>query len=267
MPTRPPSRHQDRPDDDSQPSSESASESSSPEPAASINLRRDGSPNENIRRLYNILHKPISSSPPESTAMPNSALKPRHHGSRSPSRSRSASNASLQVTPGVTQPPPANSYQQPLPQPPSNVISRASDAAMAIEKSQKEKALKEKERREHRKPNKDVDGDRVRPESDRTPKKQSSGTSVKQISSHHSGVPASPHRDTYTSAQPANNASQKTSGTSASGTLGRSNSVKVPAANHSSQRDGSTSHPPHPFRHGHGPGSNKTTSGTAPIAV
>ncbi|KAM6495030.1 hypothetical protein JOM56_009653 [Amanita muscaria] len=200
--------------------------------------RREESPNVANENVRNILPK---SSPPESNAKLNSTLTPRHNGSRSLSRSRSGFAVSLQMTPvvsrssrvwsGITEPlqvtpgatHPANSYQQPPRPSPKRIMSHASDAAMEIEQSQREKVLRGRENRRTR-------GDRREgsccPESDR-PKKQSSSTSIsytQQTSPYHSGgLPGSPHRDTYMSAQPTS-ASQKTSGTSASDTLGGRNS-------------------------------------------
>ncbi|KIL65027.1 hypothetical protein M378DRAFT_178570 [Amanita muscaria Koide BX008] len=209
-------------------SSESTSQSSSPEPGGSMDLRRDRSPNEYIRRMYNILQKPLSSPSPEST---QSKLRPRQNSSRSPSHSRSGSTSSLQVTPEVIQPP-VNRYQRPvLPQPPRNVISLSSDAAMAIEKSQKEKALTERESESEERASLSRTRtltETVCAQSDRTAKKQSPDTPIsyaQQTGPYHSGgLPGPPHRDTYMSAQPTTIACQKTSGTSASDTLGRRNS-------------------------------------------
>lgn len=240
VPTRPPSR-QGRLDGDSRP----GSRSSSPERSASSNslgregsIRIDSSASENVRRLYNILQQPrsqLSASPPELS-------------SPSPCRSRSGSMAPPQVATGNVQPSPATgNHTQPIhPQPPSNVISRASDAAMAIEKSQKEKALREreKEKREHRKSDKDgekPDEDRARPEPDRAARKQLSSASsatnyslhAQPASAYHSsGLSVSP-RESHLPSPPINASPQKTPGAgSASNTLGRKSSTKNSSTNY-----------------------------------
>jgi len=316
----PQSRHHDKPHEERQPPSDPISRSPSPDHVTSADLRHEGSalgdnsPSENIRRLYNILQKPqpqpegpqgylvgehherdlegYLATLPELPSNLNSVQKLRHRTSQSPSRSRSGSVTSLQANPVTAQTSAAGNASQVMhAQPPSNVISRASDAAMAIERSQKEKALKEKERgrerREHRKLEKEVerlDVDRISAESDRTARKLSASTSgalsnypthTQQASPYHpSGLSSSPHHDTHIAPPPAHMPPQKVPNPSAFNTLGRKDSVKMSSTNYSrlgsdSQRDGNAPRQPPSNRHGTGSSKTATSSNirTTPIPV
>ena len=319
IPSRPPSRSHSRPDEDDKQPSEPVSRSVSPNPDYDIapSLGREGSihiptaSHDNVRRLYNILQKPqpLSSSPTELSSSYGSSHKLRNSGSssRSNSRSRSGSTTSFNqpqptlstVPTGIVQPTHSVPYPQPaLPQP--SVISRASDAAMAIEKSQKERQMaekalrekeKEKERREH---SKSSDKDTERQDVERTTRKAmptSTPTSNYAVPSYQQGrthVPClsgSPHRESYVaapsissaSASAANTPIQKSSSSSASHSLGRKNSGNTSFANYSrhtpdSQRDSNVSYQAPSYRHGSGNNKSATsslhnTSTTPPISV
>ena len=316
IPSRPPSRSRGRPNEDNAPPSElavSRSESPNPDHDVSSSLGREGSmripttaaapQKECVRRLYNILQKPqpqISSSPPELSSSYGSSHRSRRSGSRSrsPSRSRSGSTASFNPPPPPS--PPASStvptstvqslhnvpHSQPaLPQP--SVISRASDAAMAIEKFQKERQMaekalrekeKEKEKREHRKSS---DKDTEKQDGERATRKSTSGTtkssnypvtSYQQGGTHTPGLSGSPHREPVSassissaSASAANMPIQKTSISSASHSLGRKNSVKSSFANHprhnpESQRDNNVTYQMPSYRHGSGSSKSATST-------
>lgn len=321
IPSRPPSRGHSRPDEDNNQPSEPVSRSGSPSPDHDISpsLGREGSiripataqAGDSIRRLYNILQKPISSSPPELSSSYGSSHKARCSGSRSRSNSRSRSGStasSNQPLPtstaptGSVQPTHNVPYSQPpaLPQP--SVISRASDAAMAIEKSQKERQMaekalrekeKEKERRERPKSS-DKDKDAERQDVERTTRKAMSGTSTTSAPNHSAssyqpgrthvpGLSGSPHRETYASAPSISSASasaantpvQKTSASSASHSLGRKNSVNTSFANYprhnpDSQRDSNVAYQAQSYRHGSVNSKSalhNNTSTTPPISV
>ncbi|KAK2467640.1 hypothetical protein APHAL10511_000495 [Amanita phalloides] len=323
IPTRPPSRSQSGRNDDNRPPSEPVSRSESPIPVSS-SLGREGSihistpqtqtQTDSVRRLYNILQKPqsqISSSPPEFSSSYGSTHKPRRSGSRSPSlsRSRTGSTASHNQAPLTSATaPPSNAqsthsapYSQPaIPQP--SVISRASDAAMAIEKSQKERQMaekalrdkeREKEKREHRKSS---EKDTERQEGERAVRKSVPGrivaSSPSQGGTHHTPCPSgSPHRESYVTTPSLSSASasavntsiqktstlQKTSTSPISHSLGRKNSMKTPVTTYprhspESQRD-NVSYQSQSYRHGSGstksatPTSMHNTSTTPPISV
>ena len=313
IPSRPPSRSHSRSDEDNKQPSEPVSPSESPSPDHDISpsLGREGSIHipattrtDGIRRLYNILQKPISSSPPELSSSYGSSHRPLCSGSRSRSHSRSRSGSttssnqplptSSTVPTGSVQPTHNVPYSQPaLPQP--SVISRASDAAMAIEKSQKERQMaekalrekeKEKERRERPKSS-DKDKDTERQDVERAARKAMSGTSTTSSPNHsvHSvpsyqqgrthvpGLSASPHRESYVSAPSISSASasaantpiQKTSASSASHSLGRKNSVNTsfanrPRHNPDSQRDSNVAYQAQSYRHGSVNGKSATAS-------
>jgi len=173
-------------------------------------------------------------------------------------------------------------YSQPaLPQP--SVISRASDAAMAIEKFQKERQMaekalrekeKEKEKREHRKSS---DKDTEKQDGERATRKATSGTTTSSnrpvTSTLTPSLSGSPHRESYTSASSISSASasaanmpiQKTSISSASHSLGRKNSVNTSFANHprhnpDSQRDSNVTYQAPSYRHGSGSSKSATST-------
>ena len=319
IPSRPPSRSHSRPDEDNKPPSEPVSRSESPSPDHDIcpSLGREGSiripattQTDSIRRLYNILQKPVSSSPPELSSSYGSSHRPLCSGSRSRSHSRSrsgstaSSNQPLPTVPtGSVQPTHNVPYSQPaLPQP--SVISRASDAAMAIEKSQKErqmaeKALREKEKekerqmaekalrekeqekeRRERPKSSEKDKDTERQDVERATRKAMSGTSTTSSPNHSvpsyqpgrthvPGLSGSPHRESKASAPAVSSAS-------ASHSLGRKHSVNAsfanrPRHNPDSQRDSNVAYQAQSYRHGSGNSKTATSSlhntTTPPISV
>ncbi|KAF8628299.1 hypothetical protein AX17_006002 [Amanita inopinata Kibby_2008] len=319
--SRPPSRNQSGSRENSPPPSQPVSRPSSPIHDVSTSLPREGSvrinvpQGDSVRRLYNILQKPqpqVSSSPPEpSTSYTSKTQMPHRSHSRSSSRSRSGSITSHRqapAAPNATASPPTTSdvHSTIIPQQPiSHAVSRASDAAMAIEKTQKERQMAEKamkvkekehEQRERRKSDRErerSDADRARAESDRFARKTASSTTAvtpshhpQHATSHHSpSIPTTSHREPANGYIPPPSAPLSSSASpgimpkvpkSISGTTTSSDSQarKSSTANHhrssTSHREASASHQSQSHRYGSGSSkimSSTTSSTTPPIAA
>ncbi|KAM6490104.1 hypothetical protein JOM56_014423, partial [Amanita muscaria] len=134
MPTQPPRRRpspQDRPNDDSQPPSGPASRSSRPEPGASMNHGLGGSPRADM---------------PEDPWWPYYTHETQRNISDTWRAVRTLMHAPLSVQE-------RQSLAQSVPHPPpTRIMSHASDAAMEIEESQKEKVFREREPENQRRP-------------------------------------------------------------------------------------------------------------------